>query len=120
MKSDTYYLSSLESKSFEQVRECSFFKRGKTDSGKCFIVSKIDPPVPPTDITGFKEINEVIFISRHEGHHLPPKGSLPCFVFICRPTAEKIDQDKIKKEDLSIMAWGELYETRHAAENHIF
>ena len=43
----------------------------------------------------------------------------PCFVFVCIPTVDTLSEIQTK-DDLRILAWGELYRTYSDAENHVF
>lgn len=122
MKPTTYYLSSLDSVSFAETRECVFTKKLAFTSGKECILAKVDPPVIGQRYgLGGKDIEYLFLASRHEGEPLDPIKSFPCFVFIARPLVPDLEaKEAIDKEDLEIIAWGEVYRTKHDADNHVF
>jgi hypothetical protein len=42
-------------------------------------------------------------------------------VFVARPLINDIEaQDEIGKEDVEVVAWGELYRTKADADQHVF
>lgn len=117
-----YYLSSLESVSFELTRECSVIKMLAFTSGKKCMLVKVDPVVigQPYGL-GSEDIEHLVLTNRHEGEGLDPIVSFPCFVFITRPLFDVAEnRDIIDKEDLENLAWGELYRTKYDADNHVF
>lgn len=121
MSNEVYFLSSLESTVFEATRKCSFLKKLHFDTGKECILAEIDPPVIGQQFGIREDINNVVLTNRHEGDTLSPIREFPCFVFIAHLVDDDLTDKKIvKKDDLQIMAWGELYRTRSDADNHIF
>lgn len=116
-----YYLSSLESVKFGVTRECVFVKRLQFRTGKECALVKVSPALLGQSY-GFTEDFELLIIAnRHEGESLFPITSFPCFVFIVRPLVENIiERDQIDNGEVEILAWGELYRTKHDAENHVF
>lgn len=120
MCQDIYYLSSLESALFEPTRECHFIKILSFDTGKECALVKLNPPVVGQSFVA-GDIEYVVLANRHEGNSLFPIREFPCFVFITRPLITNIlDVQSIKKSDLEILAWGELYRTASDADNHVF
>jgi hypothetical protein len=121
MKNETYYLSSLESTTFEKTRKCSFLKTLQFDTGKDCVLAEIDPPVIGQQYGVVGDIKYVVLANRHEGYPLSPIREFPCFVFIARPLIDDIaSRNGITKNDLQIIGWGELYRTQSDAENHVF
>ena len=122
MVNKEYYLSSLDSVSFEPTRKYSIVKMLAFTSGKKCMLVKVDPVVigQPYGL-GSQDIEHLVLTNRHEGEGLDPIRSFPCFVFITRPLFDVMeDRDVIEKEDLENLAWGELYRTKHDADNHVF
>jgi len=121
MSNIVYYLSSLESVIFESTRRCRFIKKLKFDTGKECALVEIEPPVIGEQFGIRDDIKYVVLANRHEGSLLFPINEFPCFVFITRPLLDDIfDIEVITKDDLQIMAWGELYKTASDADNHVF
>lgn len=122
MKAKTYYLSSMDSVSFAETRECVFVKVLSFSGGKQCVLARVDPPVigQQYGLEG-KDLDLLFLASRHEGELLDPIKSFPCFVFIARPLVPNLGQrDVVLKEDLEIIAWGELYRTKQDADAHNF
>jgi hypothetical protein len=121
MKPEIYFLSSLESIKFSSTRECVFQKRLNFRNGKECMLVRVNPPVVGQDYGVAEDITLFVLTNRHEGHGLFPIKEFPCFVFIARPLIDDIElQDEIDKEDLEVVAWGELYRTKSDADKHIF
>jgi hypothetical protein len=121
MEGKIYYLSSLESETFKPTRKCIFLNKLHFDTGKECVIAEIDPPVPGQHFGTSEDIKHVIFTNRYEGDTLFPVNEYPCFVFITKPLFDNIFKAQvITKDDLQILAWGELYRTALDAENHVF
>jgi len=121
MMAETYFLSSLDSTKFSATRECVFQKRLRFRTGKECVLVKVDPLVIGQDYGVGEDIDLFVLTNRHEGHGLFPIKEFPCFVFIARPLIGDIEsRDEIDKEDVEIVAWGELYRTKADADNHVF
>jgi hypothetical protein len=118
---ETYYLSSMESVKFASTRECIFLKRLRFNTGKECVLVKLSPPVIGQDYGRSADIEEFVLTNRHEGEGLSPIKEFPCFVFITRPLIDDIGQrDEIAKDQVEVIAWGELYRTNRDADNHAF
>ena len=111
---ETYFLSSLESSRFTETRTCVFRKRMRFPTGKDAVLVEISPPVIGPDFgLGDNEIDLLVLANRYEGATLFPIDKFPCHIFITRPLVEGIEErDEVRKEELEILAWGELYPTR--------
>jgi hypothetical protein len=118
---EIYYLSSLDSMKFTSTRECIFLKRLRFNTGKECVLVKLSPPVIGQDYGLGTDIEEFVLTNRHEGEGLSPIREFPCFVFIARPLSDEIGQrDEISKDQVEVIAWGELYRTKLDADNHVF
>ena len=121
MNPETYYLSSLESTKFGVTRTCVVQKRLRFRTGKECALVKVSPPVIGQDYGLVDDIDLFVITNRHEGEGLSPIKEFPCFVFIARPLIEDIEaRDEIEKDDVEIVAWGELYRTKVDADQHVF
>ncbi|MGQ7249268.1 hypothetical protein ACUN9Y_18300 [Halomonas sp. V046] len=121
MKQSVYYLSSLDSIVFSKTRRCNFIKKFFFDTGKECVLANIDPPVIGQTFGFSEDISNIILSGRHEGENIFNIKNFPFFVFVaklnCSP--EKLVSG-INKDDLHILAWGEIYRTFDDAENHAF
>ena len=120
MRTRKYYLSSMDSLSFEQTRECVFVRELHFASGKeCFLV-RVSPPVIGQGYgLGGQDIEYLVLASRHAGQPVDPIGASPCFVHIARPLNDGVcTKDTLETSDVEVIAWGEVYRTRRDAENH--
>ena len=121
MITETYYLSSLESTKFSVTRECVFQKRLRFRTGKECVLVKVCPPVIGQEYGVAEDIDLFVLTARHEGRGLFPIKAFPCFVFIARPLTDGIEtRGEIGKEDVEVVAWGELYRTKSDADQHVF
>ena len=117
----TYYLSSLDSYMLEQPRTCTFEKLLHLDTGKECVLATVDPAIDGERFGDGSDITQVILANRHEGDTLSTIVRFPCFVFVTRLVTEGVEnRATVTKADLEIIAWGELYRTRHDAEHHAF
>ena len=63
----------------------------------------------------------MVLAARHEGDSLSSITEFPCFIFVARSLDSDITtRSTIKKSDLQILAWGELYKTKDDADGHVF
>ena len=121
MTDEIYFLSSLDSEIFESTRKCIFLKMIRFDTGKECVLAEIDPPVIGQHFDVGEDIKYVFLSNRHEGGTLSTIQEFPCFVFIARPLADDVcERAIITKDDLQIMAWGELYRSKSDADDHVF
>lgn len=121
METESYYLSSLESSKFEPSRKCEFLVRLRLTTGKPCVLVRISPPVSLPEYNLADDIDTLVLVSRHEGQDIFAIQEFPFFVFIARPLIDNIQsRDIIFKDDLQILAWGELYRTKQDADDHRF
>lgn len=115
------YLSSLESRRFESVRECRFTRVLEFDNGKpCALVSLI-PGVVSQDFNVPGGIDQFVIATRHNGASLSPVDRFPCFIHIAIPREGCDDgAEKISPDSVQVIAWGELYRTAEDAAQHKF
>jgi len=117
---ETVYLSSTESIRFELVRECRILETLTFDTGKVAVRARLWPPVIGQDFNR-ADIEEVVLTTRHKGASIAPIDEFPCFVFITIPrTGLETVSSPIRKDDLQILAWGELYRSREDAADKTF
>jgi hypothetical protein len=115
------YLSSLESVRFEPVRECEFVDLLTFDTGKVAAVAMLRPGVPGQDFGIGEDVEQVILATRHEDTSIDEIDEFPCFVFIAIPDGGKrIPSTPVRKDDLQIIGWGELYRSADDARDHKF
>ena len=118
---NTYYLSSLDSLKFGQTRKCEVIKSLRMTTGKECVLVKVTPPVPMQEYNLVDDLDTLILTSRHAGQDLLASNTFPVFVFITRLLKGDAEYlDTISKDDLEILAWGEIYRTQDDADNHHF
>lgn len=121
MPKETLYLSSLESLRLEPVRECELSEVLTFDTGKQAIRAFLRPGIDGQEFNRVKEIDSVILVARHEGVSISPISEFPCFVSVTISSkGYETLESPLSTGDLTIIGWGELYRTRHDAENHVF
>lgn len=115
-KNQTFYLSSMESVRFAPVRRCRLVRRLRFETGKDCAIIEVSPPVVGQDFNQGSDIHQLLVACRHEGATLFPISEFPLFVSVglvskdVAPSAEVI-----AKDDVAVIAWGELYPTAEAA-----
>ncbi|KID31943.1 hypothetical protein [Prauserella rugosa] len=108
----TLYLSSLESRTFQPVRECRYRRTLHFPTGKqCLLVDATLRSAAHDDV------DQLILAARFEGATVDPIDAFPCFVFIARPLIDVTDVSQINTDDVRVVAWGELYRTAEDAEH---
>lgn len=118
---ETYFLSSLESRRFEPVRSVSIARPLAFDTGKSAVLVRLDPPVVGQDFGRGDDVDEFVLAPRHAGVTLDPISEFPCFVFIALPVGEDGDvHSPLRAEDLQVIGWGEIYRTYEDARHHRF
>ncbi|MCY3820167.1 MAG: hypothetical protein OXH52_12515 [Gammaproteobacteria bacterium] len=109
-----FWLRSAEGYDLEDPR--AYYKERSLAGGHGdgYMVCEIDPPIIGQRYgLGACDIDRVVFASRHEGVSLFPIEEWPAYVHVGRltvPFAE--DEFALKRDDLRVMAWAELYESR--------
>src|ERR1700733_8130648 len=112
-------LSSLESIRFEPVRECQIVGFLTFDSGKVAAVASVQPGVIGQEFGIGEDISTVYLTTRFEGASIDRIDEFPCFVFIAIPSGGKSTlSSPIRKDDLQVIGWGELYGSAEDARNH--
>lgn len=114
------FLTSLESRRFEPVRECRLVRRLRFDTGKDCALVRITPPVSGQDFDIGEDIETVIVSMRHEGTSLFPISEYPLFVFIGRLIGRPPASKTIARDDVQVIGWGELYASEDDARAHRF
>lgn len=114
------YLSSLESSRFEPVRRCEPIHRLQFATGKDAILVKVEPPVVGQDFGSADDIDVLLVTPRTEGGQLFPISEFPLFVYICLPITDLTSSTNVATDDVTVIAWGELYRTAEDAAEHRF
>lgn len=118
---ETYYLSSLEIVKFERARECEFVARLRLTSGKPCVLVRVSPAVSLQEYNLADDVDTLVLVSRHEGQDITAIQTFPFFVFIALSLIDSIQsREIISKDDLQVLAWGELYRTTQDADEHRF
>lgn len=118
---ETYYLNSLDSVRFAQVRECVVERHLAFENGKPALQVRIEPPIIGQEFNRSNNIDTLILAARHEGEPVSPIGKFPCFVHIAILQNVELDMGEyLNADELQVIAWGEIYRTYEDAENHIF
>lgn len=120
MSLTTYFLSSLDSKRFMPVRQCTVHQVVLLAGNKPSLVATLDPPVIGQDFGRGNDIRTVLLTARHAGKPVDPINEFPCFVHIAIPREEWPTEDSISAEDFQSIGWGELYRTAEDAQDHRF
>jgi hypothetical protein len=121
MEAENYYLSSLDSARFSPTRECTVLRHLQFSTGKKCILVRLFPPVISQDYGVGVDLSEFILTNRYEGESLSPIKTFPCAVFIARYLLADIGgRDEISKDEIEVIAWGELYKSKNDADNHVF
>ncbi len=116
-----YYLSSMDSRLLENVRECEYIKTVHFNTGKEAEVVKIDNPLVWSNDEGNHESFYAIITARHEGFGIIDIKSFPTFVYVTVLKNSEYDEiEEVSNEDLIIIGIGEIYETYEKAQKHIF
>ena len=85
------------------------------------MVAALDPPVRGNLFGLSHDVLTVLLVARHEGEGMSPIKEFPCFVFVTSPRMDTDDiPETITKDDVKILAWGELYRTADDADHHRF
>lgn len=118
---EKYFLSSLENKQLEYVRECTYLKQIKFKTGKNAVIVKLDEPLQWSDAYGFHGSDYAIITARHEGYDVIKPKSFPTFVYVTVLKEKDYEfVEEVETEDLRTIGIGELYESYDKAKNHIF
>lgn len=116
-----YFLSSMDSRLFEQVRECSFERKILFNTGKVAVVAFLDPPIQLEKNGSWKVIEKVVLTARHEGHDLFPIKYFPCFVYVATLLEDNVNEvEQVTSSQLTVIGIAELYRTKNDATEHIF
>jgi len=119
MDMEKYYLSSLDSHLFEEVRECKICERFILSDNRQLIIGIIKPSV----IIQNKYFDKIAMINRYENESLIPILKFPCFVNVLidpQMGFENIDWVTVNLNDFQFIAICELYQTKENAQKHIF
>ena len=113
-----YFLSSLESSVFTDIRKCTFIREINFNYDGSAVLVEITPSViidDISDITNSKEYSELILLTRFDGDDFTNISKFPCFVHIAIlnsgiKISDVIDDKRVlTKPDITTLAWGEVY-----------
>lgn len=114
-------MSSLESEAFSSPRSCVVIGILRFDTGKEVLRCRLDPGVDGFSLGLSGVIDEVLLTARHKFDWSTKPPRFPVFVYICdySDSFQKAGKELVK-EDLAILAIGELYRSMDDAKNHRF
>ena len=116
-----YFLSSMENKQLEYVRECTYFREVKFNTGKNAVIVKLDKSLQWSDSYGYHGSDYAIITARHEGYDVIEPKFFPTFVYVTVLKEKDYDFiDEIESDDLITIGIGELYATYEDAKNNKF
>lgn len=106
-----FWLRSSEGYDLEDARACYKERRIRGGHPDGYMVCEIGPPIIGQRYgLGARDIDRVVFASRHEGVSLFPIVEWPAYVHVGRlsaPMAE--DEFALEDDGLRVIAWAELY-----------
>lgn len=112
------YLSSTESRLFSGVWTCDLIGWDTfSNTGKPVAMVKIWPPIPGNAIGETEDVNELAIATRLEGDDLSFDDDRVHYVHIAVPSRTN-SASTVNGHQFSSIAWGELYPTFDAAQNH--
>ena len=116
--SEAFYLASSEGYGLDTPRRCQTIKRLASEHRNDLLLISIDPPMigQPYGL-GDEDIGEVVIATRHQGASLFPIVEWPVFVHVARLLVPYEGQDRIRTDELEVIAWAELYDTEEAARS---
>ena len=116
-----YYLSSLEVRDF-QTHECYVVKPVRFATGCEGIIVRVNPVVIGQRYgLGGADIDYLVLFCDIETDRINPPSRLPCLVRAWRFLSSNwTDIEPLKPQDISLVAFGEIYKTRYDADNHVF
>ena len=118
---NNYFLSSLENKQLEYIRQCTVIRYITFSSGKSAAICKVDESVQWRDTEGFHGSDYIVVTARHEDCDIRNITCFPVFVYVAVLKNKDYDLiERITKEDLITLGIGELYESYDKARNHSF
>ncbi len=113
-----YFLSSLESFIFTDIRKYTFIREIDFDYDGSAVLVEITPSViidDTSDITNSKEYSELILLTRFDRDNFANMSTFPCFVHIAilnngiKLSDVISDKQVLTKTDITTLAWGEVY-----------
>lgn len=106
---------------FSSPRSCVVEDVLQFDTGKEILCCRLDPGFDGFSLGLRGEINEVFLTARHTIDWSTKSLRFPIFVYICACSGGfQKAREELVKEDLVILAIGELYRSMDDAKNHRF
>ena len=109
-----FWLRASEGYDVEEPRACYKERRLAGQHPDGYMVCEIDPPIlgQPFGL-GARDVDRVVFASRHFGFSLFPIEEWPAYVHVVLAAHVAEHEFALKREDdHRVIAWGELYESR--------
>lgn len=120
MDSMSFYLTSLESDIFAEVRRCHVSDHRTLSNGKAALLVQLDPPVIGQYFNEGRDLSDFVLVSRVLTQSLDHIRRFPCSVHIALLQDGAPAVPMIDPQDLSVVAWGDLYQSREDAQAHRF
>lgn len=120
MSARTYFLSSLESKRFSGVSQCTVERKLLIGGRRHALHVRCTPPVLAQDLGFPLGLEHLVLVNRFDGDDAWEIGNFPFFVNICLVPAEVGPDGAVSHESLDGIAWGELYDSADDAREHRF
>lgn len=111
------YLSSMENRTFEPIRECRVVRALRFENGKAVIEVEVSPPLIDEGY-GQADITALFLTARFEGSTVDPIDSFPCSVHIALPVHPGPLADRLRAGELKSVGWGEIYDSREQAAQY--
>lgn len=117
-KPDFYLTSTEHSGEWARVRSCWVQDRLHGPYHDQYARVRVEPGVPADKLRSGEEGDTLIFAPHHEGTTLfPLSGSVvPVYVYVAT-TANGQGGAEIQSNDVRLVAWGEVYKARGAADD---
>lgn len=107
-----FFLTSSEGYALGAIRACFIVRRLLGSHSDGYMLCDIAPPIvgQPYGLGG-KDIEQVVFASRHSGYSIFRIDEWPAYVHVARPVSNVSRKFAITETDLALIGWGELYKT---------
>lgn len=105
-----FYLTSSEGYKLEEIRSCFKARRLLGSHPDGYMLCDIAPPIIGQCFgLGAKDIERVVFASRHSGYSIFPVDEWPAYVHVARPLCDLNKKFSLAETDVELIGWGELF-----------